>query len=64
MSIASLTFSGMTNPIVNGPFGALLQDVVAPELPGRASTVLGSMTALAVPLGLAIGGPLSDWLSG
>ena len=62
MSIAGLAFSGMTNPIVNGPFGALFQDVVAPELQGRVFTVLGSMTALAAPLGLAIGGPISDWL--
>jgi DHA3 family macrolide efflux protein-like MFS transporter len=62
MSIAGLAFSGMTNPIVNGPFGALIQEVVAPELQGRVFTVLGSMTALAAPLGLAIGGPVSDWL--
>ena len=62
MSIAGLAFSGMTNPIVNGPLGALLQDVVAPELQGRVFTVLGSITALAAPLGLAIGGPIADWL--
>lgn len=62
MSIAGLAFSGMTNPIVNGPFGALIQDVVAPDLQGRVFTVLGSLTALAAPLGLAIGGPVSDWL--
>jgi DHA3 family macrolide efflux protein-like MFS transporter len=61
-SVAGLAFSGAMNPIVNGPFGALFQDVVAPELQGRVFTVLGSMTALAAPLGLAIGGPVSDWL--
>ena len=62
MSIVGLAFSATMNPMVNGPFGALLQDVVAPELQGRVFTVLGSMTGLAVPLGLAIAGPISDWL--
>jgi DHA3 family macrolide efflux protein-like MFS transporter len=62
MSIAGLAFSGMMNPIVNGPFGALFQDVVSPELQGRVFTVLSSMTGLASPLGLAIGGPIADWL--
>jgi hypothetical protein len=51
-TLAGLAFSGTTNPNVNGPFGALFQDVVAPELQGRVFTVLGSMTALAVPLGM------------
>lgn len=62
MSIAGLALGGTMNPVVNGPLGALLQAVVAPELQGRVFTVLRSMSALAVPLGLAIGGPISDWL--
>jgi DHA3 family macrolide efflux protein-like MFS transporter len=62
MGITGLAFGGFANPIVNGPFGALFQDVVAPELQGRVFTVLGSMTAIAAPLGLAIGGPIADWL--
>jgi DHA3 family macrolide efflux protein-like MFS transporter len=62
LSLAGMAFSGMMNPIVNGPFGALFQAVVAPELQGRVLTVLGSMTALAAPLGLAIAGPIADWL--
>jgi DHA3 family macrolide efflux protein-like MFS transporter len=62
MSVAGMAFGGTMNPIVNGPFGALFQAVVAPELQGRVFTVLGSMTALAAPLGLAIAGPIADWL--
>jgi DHA3 family macrolide efflux protein-like MFS transporter len=62
LSIAGMAFSGMTNPIVNGPFFALFQDVVAPELQGRVFTVLSSLTALAAPLGLAVAGPVADWL--
>jgi DHA3 family macrolide efflux protein-like MFS transporter len=62
MSIAGLAFGGTMNPMVNGPFGALFQAVVAPDLQGRVFTVVGSMAGLATPLGLAIAGPLSDWL--
>ena len=62
LSIAGLALGGTMNPIVNGPFMALFQQVVAPELQGRVFTVLQSMAALATPLGLAIAGPLSDWL--
>jgi DHA3 family macrolide efflux protein-like MFS transporter len=36
--------------------------VVAPDIQGRVFTVLTSMAALAAPLGLAIAGPISDWL--
>ena len=57
LSLAGMAFSGTMNPLVNGPFGALIQEVVAPDIQGRVFTVLGSMTALAAPLGLAIGGP-------
>jgi DHA3 family macrolide efflux protein-like MFS transporter len=62
MSIAGLALSAVMNPVVNGPMMALFQAVVAPELQGRVFTVLGSMTSLAAPLGLAIAGPISDWL--
>jgi len=62
LSIAGMAFSGIMNPLVNGPFGALIQAVVAPDLQGRVFTVLTSMAALAAPLGLAIAGPISDWL--
>jgi DHA3 family macrolide efflux protein-like MFS transporter len=62
LSIAGMAFSGTMNPLVNGPFGALIQAVVAPDIQGRVFTVLTSMAALAAPLGLAIAGPISDWL--
>jgi DHA3 family macrolide efflux protein-like MFS transporter len=50
------------NPIANGPFFALFQDVIAPEMQGRVFTVIGSLSVLAVPVGLGIAGPVSDWL--
>ncbi len=60
LAIAGLFLAGLMNPIVNGPFFAIIQDVVAPELQGRVFTVIGSLTGLASPIGLAIAGPVAD----
>jgi DHA3 family macrolide efflux protein-like MFS transporter len=62
LGVSGLVVAGTMNPICNGPLFALLQDVVAPELQGRVFTVIGSMSGLAAPVGLAIAGPIADWL--
>jgi DHA3 family macrolide efflux protein-like MFS transporter len=62
LGIVGLAFAGIMNVICNGPFLALFQDVVAPEMQARMFTVIGSLTGLAAPLGLAIAGPVADWL--
>ncbi len=48
------------NVFVNGPFVALLQSVVKPEMQGRIFTVTMSLAGLAMPLGLALAGPAAD----
>ncbi len=58
--ITGSAFVGVMNPITNGPVFAVLQSVVAPEIQGRVFTVIGSMSMLMSPIGLAIAGPLSD----
>jgi DHA3 family macrolide efflux protein-like MFS transporter len=62
LSLVGMAFGGFMNPICNGPFFAVIQDVVEPELQGRVFTVIGSITAAASPLGMAIAGPVADWL--
>jgi DHA3 family macrolide efflux protein-like MFS transporter len=62
LGIAGLALAGTMNPICNGPLFALLQDVVAPDIQGRVFTVIGSLSGLAAPVGLAIAGPVADWL--
>ncbi len=57
-----LLLAGFMNPITNGPFFAILQDIVAPDMQGRVFTVVMSLTAAAMPLGMAIAGPIVDWL--
>jgi DHA3 family macrolide efflux protein-like MFS transporter len=54
--------SGATNPLVNGPLFALLQDKVAPEMQGRVFTLVGSLAGAMSPLGLALAAPVADRL--
>jgi DHA3 family macrolide efflux protein-like MFS transporter len=62
LSLAGMLLGGFMNPITNGPFSAIFQDVVAPEIQGRVFTAIGSIVALASPLGIAVAGPVADWL--
>jgi DHA3 family macrolide efflux protein-like MFS transporter len=62
LGIVGLAFAGIMNVICNGPLFALLQDVVTPDIQGRVFTVVGSLSGLAVPVGLAIAGPVADRL--
>jgi DHA3 family macrolide efflux protein-like MFS transporter len=50
------------NPITNGPFLAVVQEVVDPEIQGRVFTTISSVAAAASPIGMAIAGPVADWL--
>jgi DHA3 family macrolide efflux protein-like MFS transporter len=55
-----MTISGITNPIVNGPLGAILQASVKPEMQGRVMGVVMSLATIMTPLSLAFAGPVSD----
>jgi DHA3 family macrolide efflux protein-like MFS transporter len=50
------------NPITNGPFFALLQSNVAPEMQGRVLGLVQSAAAAMMPLSLLIAGPVADAL--
>ena len=60
VAVAGLMMAGVSNPLINGPFFAILQSVVAPEIQGRVFTTIESLAGLAAPLGMAIAGPLAD----
>jgi len=61
LALAAMLVTGFSMPIANGPIGATLQAVVAPEKQGRVFTLAGSLGGIAMPLGMAISGPLADW---
>jgi DHA3 family macrolide efflux protein-like MFS transporter len=60
MAVAGMAFSGMMNPITNGPLGAIMQANVKPEMQGRVMGVVNSLAMLMTPLSLIIAGPVSD----
>jgi MFS transporter, DHA3 family, macrolide efflux protein len=62
VALVCMAIVGVMGPLANGPFFAVIQSVVAPEMQGRVFTVLGSISASMAPIGLAIAGPLADWL--
>ena len=51
---------GFTVPLVDGPFGALIQSKVDNAYQGRVMTLVGSVINLSGPIGLAMAGPVSD----
>lgn len=60
LALGGMGIMGLMNPIANGPFFAVLQRVVAPEIQGRVFTVIGSVSGGMAPLGLALAGPVAD----
>ena len=62
LGLFGMFLAGFMNPITNGPFFAILQDVVVPEMQGRVFTAIMSISAGASPLGMAIAGPVADRL--
>ncbi len=62
LALAAILLVGLMLPMVDGPFLAIFQIAVPPEKQGRVFTLLGSLLGLTSPLGLAIAGPVSDWL--
>ena len=53
---------GVMIPITNGATGAIMQSTVDPAMQGRVFTFVNSVALGMSPVGLAIAGPVSDWL--
>jgi DHA3 family macrolide efflux protein-like MFS transporter len=62
MALGSVLVIGLMLPMVDGPFMAILQGTVAPEMQGRVFTIIGSLFSISSPIGLVIAGPVSDAL--
>jgi len=60
LSLGLIFMAGLMNPLMNGPFMAIVQSVVPLEMQGRVFTVIMSMSGLAAPIGMAIAGPVAD----
>ena len=60
VALGGLLFTGIMNPITNGPIHAVFQSAIAPEMQGRAFSVIGSACSAMAPLGMLIAGPVAD----
>lgn len=62
VAVVAGAMMGLMVPLIDGPLMAILQGTVAPEMQGRVFTLFGSLIWITSPLGLAMAGPISDWL--
>ena len=60
-AIAAMALIGLTQPLTNGPLFAILQATVPVDMQGRVMGLMGSMSGLVAPVGLALAGPASDY---
>jgi DHA3 family macrolide efflux protein-like MFS transporter len=60
LALGGFSIMGIASTFISGPFQALLQARVAPELQGRVNGFLGSATQLATPVSLLVSGSLAD----
>lgn len=60
LAIAGSLVIGLMMPMVNGPIFAVMQSTVEPDIQARVMSLMGSVSAGAAPIGLAIAGPVSD----
>ena len=57
---AAIFVAGAALSLANGPLFAIMQANVAKDMQGRVFTLLGSLSAAMMPLGLALAGPVAD----
>jgi len=62
LAVGGAFFVGLTNPVTMGPFFAVIQSKVEPNMQARVLSLLSSIGAGMAPLGLVIAGPVSDRL--
>ena len=60
LAISAMAFSGIMNPITNGPLYAIVQSTVKPEMQGRVMSLIISAATAMTPLSLMVAGPVSD----
>ena len=60
LALAGMFVGAVMNSASNAALMALMQESIAPEMQGRVWATAGALSNAAVPLGMAIGGPLAD----
>lgn len=60
VALGSSLLLGLLIPFIDGPFMAIMQSTVSPEIQGRVFTLTVSLLNITSPLSLAVAGPISD----
>jgi DHA3 family macrolide efflux protein-like MFS transporter len=60
LAVGGALLFGVMNPITMGPFFAVIQSTVEPDMQARVLTLLSSVGGGMAPIGLMIAGPVSD----
>jgi len=60
MAVAGMALMGLTIPFANGPFHALIQSRVAPDVQGRVFSTIASMASVMQIPAMLIAGPIAD----
>lgn len=60
LAVGGALLFGIMNPITMGPFFAVIQSKVEPDMQARVLTLMSSVGGLMAPAGLMIAGPVSD----
>ncbi len=61
-AVGAAFIMGLSIPLIDGPFMAIIQSSAAPEMQGRVFTLVGSLLSASSPIALAAAGPVADWL--
>jgi DHA3 family macrolide efflux protein-like MFS transporter len=60
LAVGGALLVGLMTPITMGPFFAVIQSTVEPDMQARIFSLLGSVGTGIAPLGLMIAGPVAD----
>jgi DHA3 family macrolide efflux protein-like MFS transporter len=60
LAVGTMFLSGFLEPISIGAMGAIAQSIVPPEMQGRVFSLLIAVGRIALPLALAVAGPVGD----
>jgi DHA3 family macrolide efflux protein-like MFS transporter len=62
IALTAIILTGFMNPLVNGPFFALIQSKVDPEMQGRVITMVVSLAGAMSPISMIIAAPVAERL--
>ena len=62
LGVAGFAIIGFMNPIANGPLQAIMQSKIAPEMQGRALSLINSLCVMMMPIALLIAAPIAELL--